>query len=201
MRTEKAKIYTFDELSEKAKEFARMHYGDTCLDYEWWCGVYYDFIDDCKKYGLGVNYDDINFSGFCSQGDGASFTCDNIDIEKFIKYSGIKIRYGLPPIVISNTELTITRTDNMYYHENTVSSNYQYCYTGYHHIDAYLENIAEKLQDKLEDLKNTLCLKLYDELEGEYDWLLSDEHIDEELREYDFEFYENGKLYYNYSRG
>lgn len=71
MRTETIELYTFEELSEEAKEAAREWYRDGGLDYKWWDSVY-----DCAKEvgaALGIDIDRIYFSGFWSQGDGASF--------------------------------------------------------------------------------------------------------------------------------
>lgn len=42
------------------------------MDYEWWDSVYDDFINIAGI--LGFDVQDIQFSGFWSQGDGASFT-------------------------------------------------------------------------------------------------------------------------------
>jgi hypothetical protein len=41
-------------------------------DYDWWETLYADFKADCSA--LGVRVDDIVFSGFYSQGDGAAFS-------------------------------------------------------------------------------------------------------------------------------
>ena len=41
---------------------------------DWWDSVYADFENICKIIGVYVNNDEPSFSGFASQGDGASFT-------------------------------------------------------------------------------------------------------------------------------
>ena len=42
------------------------------VGYDWWKTLYADFTNDCAA--LGVRVDDIQFSGFYSQGDGAVFS-------------------------------------------------------------------------------------------------------------------------------
>ena len=42
------------------------------VGYQWWDCIYDDFREDCNA--AGVRVDDIEFSGFYSQGDGAAFS-------------------------------------------------------------------------------------------------------------------------------
>ena len=79
--------YTFDELSDTAKEKAREWYRDGQLDYDWWEFVYDDALRMAEILGIEIDYryhpasgrpgskgwkePKIWFSGFWSQGDGA----------------------------------------------------------------------------------------------------------------------------------
>ena len=74
MRTETIEIYTFDELSDDAKDKAREWWLGGGLDYDWYEFIFYDFLNICEILGFDVIESNIHFSGFCSQGDGASFT-------------------------------------------------------------------------------------------------------------------------------
>ena len=40
---------------------------------DWWQPTFEDFVDVAKAFGIAIDFDDIQFSGFWSQGDGASF--------------------------------------------------------------------------------------------------------------------------------
>jgi len=80
-------VYTFDELSDSAKEKARDWYREGQLDYDWWDFVYDEALDMAEILGIEVDYryhpasgrpgskgwkePKIWFSGFSSQGDGA----------------------------------------------------------------------------------------------------------------------------------
>lgn len=72
------KLFTFPELSETAKEAAIQKYSGTA-DSDWWDSVYEDAVAVAELIGITINEDnkgkpEIRFSGFWSQGDGASFT-------------------------------------------------------------------------------------------------------------------------------
>lgn len=47
---------------------------DINVDYEWWRPTIEHFVERVNELGLDVKFDDVQFSGFWSQGDGASFT-------------------------------------------------------------------------------------------------------------------------------
>lgn len=74
--------FSYRELSDKAQQKAREWFCET-LDYEWWEHVY----DMAKQDGVerGFDIEDIRFSGFWSQGDGASWT-GSVNIKAFLDY-------------------------------------------------------------------------------------------------------------------
>lgn len=51
--------------------------------YDWWENVYEDWTRRLEE--LGFNDVEISFSGFSSQGDGASFTAKSIDVLQYLK--------------------------------------------------------------------------------------------------------------------
>ena len=71
----------FARLSPKAKERARDNHREGNLDYEWWDHIYEEWITELEE--MGWRNPEINFSGFSSQGDGASFTADGLDFRKW----------------------------------------------------------------------------------------------------------------------
>lgn len=76
--------FKFDTLpDERAKETARDWFREGCCDDSFWYEhIYEEWKAELESMGFGDP--DINFSGFSSQGDGASFTCTSFD---FIKYA------------------------------------------------------------------------------------------------------------------
>jgi len=91
-----ANVYTFDEegeeggdipfaqLDDDAKETARDWYRSDGFDYQWWDHIYEEWTAELEDMGFGGI--DISFSGFSSQGDGASFTADSFDFLKWANW-------------------------------------------------------------------------------------------------------------------
>jgi hypothetical protein len=79
-------VYHFDELTDEAKEKARAWYRNGAFDHDWYDCVYEDFESVCKILGVRLDTRAVHlwgggtrrkpciwFSGFWSQGDGASY--------------------------------------------------------------------------------------------------------------------------------
>jgi hypothetical protein len=78
----------YDDLSDRAKEKAREWYTSNGIDYDWWedvCDTWKSRLNE-MGFGSGPEYVNIGFSGFSSQGDGASFTCKSFDIRAYARY-------------------------------------------------------------------------------------------------------------------
>ena len=201
MRTETIirEIYNFDELSDDSKENARDWWRKGGLDYFWHDTTFPDFVTICGILGFDVIESNIHFSGFWSEGDGASFTGSY----KYSKCSAKKIREYAPQDAtlheIADTlqalqkrnfyslSANVTRNHNRYVHENTISCGY---------VDRDSDNYQDPTSDAeetLTDCARNLCHWLYASLEREYDWLMSDEHIDEIIRCNEYEFTKEGE--------
>jgi hypothetical protein len=75
--------FTIDQLDDRAKENARSWWREGAADYEWWDFIYEDWKEWLER--AGFSGPDISFSGFSSQGDGASFTANSFDFNKFVE--------------------------------------------------------------------------------------------------------------------
>lgn len=76
-------VYKFNELEGRAKERASEKLREWHTDYDWWVDVY----SEAKVQGAerGFEIEDIRFSGFWSQGDGASWT-GSVDVKQFVEW-------------------------------------------------------------------------------------------------------------------
>jgi hypothetical protein len=201
MRTETIGIYKFDELSDKGKEKARNWWRNGGLDYDWHDHTLYEFVTICEIIGFDVIESDIHFSGFWSQGDGASFTGSY----KYSKGSTKKIREYAPQDAalhkIADTLQALQKRNfyglwgniercstSHYVHENTIS-----CSDAYRDSDNY-QDATSDAEETLTDCAHDLCHWLYASLEREYDWLMSDEQIDETILCNEYEFTATGKI-------
>lgn len=84
-KTIEVEVYKYGELSESAQQKAREWYLEG-MDYEWWDSVYEMAIEDGKEKGFYI--DKIYFSGFCSQGDGASWV-GQVDVRQWLEEYGV----------------------------------------------------------------------------------------------------------------
>lgn len=198
-------VYDFNELDEKGKEKAinKLRYINVDC-FEWYEFIFQDFIEQAAEKGLNIKYNEIQFSGFACQGDGASFTCDDINIKKLLKALNITFKSEvLKKIFCDNVSIGIKRINNHYSHKYTVSCYCDYTELTYRsiirdyiyiRIDNYLYNKSKELEEKLEALKDKLCNTLYDELEKEYDYQTSNEAVIEAIENNEYYFFKNGKL-------
>jgi len=201
MRIEKIELFSFNELSEDAKENAREKWREFGVAYEWYDSVYDCFIEVCSILGFDVDYKNIYFSGFCSQGDGASFTgsysYSKGSLEKIRKHAPMDkelhdIAKTLQELQRKNfyqLSSTIDRSSSNYCHEHTI-----YC----GNVDRDSHNYQQASEDSCDTLTQcarSLCQWLYCKLESEYDYLMSEEYIDESLNDPLYEFNIDGSLY------
>lgn len=172
MKTKTIELLTFDELSESAKQNAIKQLWDINVDYEW-----YDYLIDEFKDQLhfaGFSDVDIRFSGFYSQGDGLSFTgrFNNKDINKNADIYYQSIKDFLQYIEHKHCYFSIDRISSRYSHENTVTSDNEYC----------LEYCRSIMQE------------FYRALQQEYEYLTSESAIIETIKCNNYYFTEDGEL-------
>ena len=195
--------YTFAELVEladdpmsdvrsDAAQSARDTLCQWAIDYGWWTYTVDYWTDELAK--CGFDNADIQFSGFCSQGDGASFTAD-IDLEVLIPAMA-KAGYSDHSRVLrlnhwGGYEPYLLRSHaSNYYHSATVSVE-----SLNNHFEGKRANdIMAKFERELDDFRIDLCSKIYTALEAEHDWLCSDEHLIDMAEVNDYRFDAQGRI-------
>lgn len=151
----------------------------------WYESTIEDFCDNiCPHLGLDVSYRDVVFSGFWSQGDGASFTgcfklsdvcLDDLKASVPTEVDLHEIVGGLQALVEEhpNIEGRISRLSSLYYHSNTMimgdySSENSYC-------DEETEAFAAADGEAtLMRIFRELADWLYSQLNTAYDFYLAD---------------------------
>lgn len=183
------------KLIEKHREINIKH--DT-----WWDSTYADFKSEMAH--TGVDVDKMMFSGFWSQGDGASFTGRISDIKLFMEHHKLAETYPAVMRLLSydgNIDLRVVRTGGYshYYHENTVAVdtpyNDQFSYllptddplraavVGQWDTDLVAEITA--LEEAATKIIRSDCRVLYRQLEEEYNYLTSDDAVWEAIQSND----------------
>lgn len=188
--------FTIDELSEDARERAIEQWRNEnpeYPDYEWCDCV----IDEWTKKleGMGFYNIKIYFSGFWSQGDGACFDADVEAKELFVHLghgdqldawdaiAKLDLEFEVPEFSFSietvNTRYSHHNTRDLYFEiENDMSED---------NVD-----IISDWAKEAEDLRTDLCHEIYRDLEKEYESLISDESIAEEISARGIMFDEEG---------
>jgi hypothetical protein len=186
-------VYEYEELSEKAQERARDWYRETMFDYEWWDSVYYDAKAVAAL--MGIEIDDISFSGFYSQGDGAQFT----GTYQYRKGSVQAVKEYAPQDETLHQiaeELYEIQKRNFYGLTATVKSsgryNHEYC-TDISVLDKDDEEVADHTEAALIYTLRDYMRWIYRRLEEEYEHLQSDEQVAESIIVNEFEFTEDGE--------
>lgn len=196
MRIIETKAYQYSELSEEAQEKAResLRTSEFYPSNQWWDSTY----EDAKTIAalMGIQIDDMRFSGFCKQGDGASYT----GRYSYAKGSVKSVKEHAPQdvelhriaqVLSDNQKLdfysltaTITRSSSQYVHENTMSIDVE---------DSRSENRAPVHEEYLIEALKDFARWIYRQLEKEYDHLMSDEAIAEHITANEYEYTEDGE--------
>lgn len=185
MREVTIKVFQFNELTAKAQEKVLEKFRYINVEHDWYEPVYEGFEELAAEYGIKV--DDMSFSGFYSQGDGASFTGEIVDFKKFAEKTGLKRLVPFSKAIEYNLEMKITRVTYQYYHSNTVEADIR--------DGGYYPHLSNLIDFCLEEIKNKLCDKLYKDLENSYEELTSDEIVADTIRANNYEFTEGGELF------
>lgn len=210
---EETTVYTFAELDESAKETAREwmrememnHFDPEMEQFETAAKILgITFATNTRKLRNGKTWEelDIAYSGFSSQGDGASFTgsyqfapgCSEairaefgtdtklatIADELSALWVRLILKYGTPARTF---DAKITRHSSQYSHANTMDASI---------YDSEGDELDTETCDEFRDLMRDFANWIYKSLEEEYDYRLSDEAIDETIEANEYEFDEDG---------
>ena len=196
--TVKKTLYDFEEVREKALEKNRYILVD---DYSYWYDeIYYNAKEELEKMGF-LNVD-IKFSGFGSQGDGACFDGE-IDVEKLLDYLLEIKKFSIEEITklknICDTldiEIYKNQFSTHYYHEKTRYINIE---VEYNYLDDEFDvekgdEIINRLEKIVEEIRLEKCKEIYNQLEEQYDNLTSDECLTDWLNDA-YWFNEDGTIY------
>jgi hypothetical protein len=217
--------YTIDELSDAARAKAIDAHREWNVDHDWWDSSY-ECAADAAKY-LGINlrtkpvklrngthrYDAaINFSGFWSQGDGASFAgwfrLNDVDA------AALKADFGADAelhaiadeleelksaLTALNVTASVTNGHGSYSHEYTMRIEVDpFDEPDDEPDDEVIAAMLDAIYGKLDAEENIRALMrrfarwIYRMLEGEYEYLTSDEAILESLQANNMLFDEDG---------
>jgi hypothetical protein len=206
-----AECFTFDDLDPKAKEHALERYRNWWVQDDWWSNVYEDAVHIAELLGISIDRKGkhgpaIHFSGFWSQGDGASFegtyrpradTYDALvahigDSDQTLhdlarRLTVLNVGWALDE-EIGSVSATIT-TLGRYSHSGTMSLDVQVAAPDGQYMDCALVG-EEELTACMREFANWI----YKQLEAEHEYLTSDESLTEQFRDGETKFDEDGDI-------
>lgn len=203
MRTKEITLYQIDELSDAARGRARAWYREGAFDFAWYDYIFEDAVTVAGLLGIAIDgraflscggkvieEPAISFSGFSAQGDGAQFAGSwrykrgwRKALTEHAPQDGELFRIGraLQDAARATfyTASANTLEDGRAMHSRRML------------VRVYSERGAdpeEAISQALRDFANWI----YRRLESEYEYLNSDEAVDESIRANEYEFTEDG---------
>ena len=198
--TKEFQVYSFAELSPEAKKKALEDFRDIDTNDSYWSTRLIEDVIAPKLEANGFIKPDVSFSGFGSQGDGASFTVDSIDIGllgKALNYPQADIDIIAEAMIDGTVTATITRSNNGHYvHESMCSFDLDVDWGMQSEQEAEsLSVICDLFAEQAENLRYKLCKQAYSALSDEYTELTSDTHVQEYIEENDIHFLADGSTF------
>ena len=206
-RIKETQVFKFDELDDSAKERARDWYRNGALDYEWW-DCTFDDAKQCLALA-GFDVDKIYFSGFSSQGDGACFNgewhANKAQPVKAMKQHAPQDK-DLHAIAAEARAIAKLRSDASLHVRHTGRDFYLSANDCSVHCERENDDVArttaewdargkedDAIEERIVELARDAAHWIYRQLERQYEWLMSDEQVDESITANDYEFTEEGK--------
>ena len=190
MRVLETNIYSFDELSDDAKDRAREWWRDGFLQDSDWHIFTIDDAKECLAL-LGFTVADILYTGFWSQGDGACFTgswsASDVKPVRAMRAHApkddtlLRLSRDLNRLARRDKEAyaTLTHRDR-YCHEMTIGFD----------VDAKRDDT----RDSLVELARDAMRWVYRQLEEEYEYQTANEQVDDAIRANEYEFTAQGGI-------
>jgi hypothetical protein len=197
MRTVEKTVYKFDELSDKAKEAARDWFRRDYPHPDWWDHIY----EDAEAVGkiLGVTFDHKNayhqpsiwFNGFYDQGSGSAFD----GTYSYAKGCTRNIRVYAPQDKelhrIADALVEVQRK-SFYKLSARCSSSVR---SNWLNVEVFHQDYLSVPPERIEAVEEALRDFngwIFKQLQTEYEYLMSDEQVDESILANDYEFDEFG---------
>lgn len=213
-------LYQFDELNDKAKEKARNYYCENWMSHDWWDSTY-EYMKEEGEHKHGFRVDDIRFSGFWSQGDGASW-CGAVDLGDWVRktFNSTDLEHPLTQIFLAlldegwiESKVLVSFNSSHYCHENTMDFT---CINHHYGVEdgSVLESgilkgadvgdlvkmldvrdgTLDTLQKRLERECKDFARTIYKELESDYEGQTTEEAIAESYAINEVWFTEEGRV-------
>lgn len=205
-------VYEFHELSDAAKDKARAWFREGVGDWEWWDSIYDDFGEICRILGIELRTRPVPlmgggtrqtpciwFSGFSSQGDGASFE----GVYRYERGTARRIREHAPldpELHRIADRLFAVQRDNFFQLRAAISHRGRYCHAYSMEISVerdspVYQDMTPSADDTVTEALRDLANWLYRALEREWEYMMGDDYIDEGILANGYTFTESGRRF------
>ena len=199
MKTINKELYEYNDIIQpknaKLLEVILQNLSDINTDMDWYDFIFDDFKEQIEK--IGLTDVEIQFTGFWSQGDGASFTCRSFDIGKLLSHFRINTRHCLG-FLADNINVSIKRNTTRYSHENTTFVDVELFYykslSQHKRFANEIDRIWVDLTHDLENYRRIKSVELYKRLQDCYEDLTSRESILATIELNAYTFNKEGKI-------
>jgi hypothetical protein len=177
-------LYTFDELSDSAKQKAIEKLSDINIDFEWWSSVY----EDAQQVGIKITSFDL---------DRSRHACANIDncletAELILNTHGDCCEtYKTAKTFLDKIQPLIDKLEKA----EDIAERWSNHYT---QLAYNIHDTVKTLIDEIEELKDNFKKSIIEDfsimLQNEYEYLTSEDAIVETIKSNEYEFIEDGEL-------
>ena len=189
MRTKTIKIYKFEELSKEAKNKAieDQMSNESYLDYEWFDYLHEGFIEELNT--IGVNCKEFYWDLYRNE----RFKAKDIEVtdnQKLLKSAGLTKWLIINELRNEKTEIYSIGLSENGEAEVEIDFENEDNLSDEEYVDR--EKEVEELNEKITDFMEEKFEEFLGRLQKDYDYLMSDEGIKEDLEANDYEFNEDG---------
>lgn len=170
------KLYEFHELDEYAKQNVRERFWSTVVenDYDWADSIVEDFCYEMRDYGFDLKpHRDVYFSGFYSQGDGASFFGQLERPLDWIKETNTTV----VPVDVENLWVNITGNSFAIHYDHHKTMTVEWEYQGDLELTKEQTAICEEFAQDVLEWAQSKALELYRKLQSTYEFMFTDEYL------------------------
>lgn len=220
-------VFQFDELADKAKEKARDWFREGSMHDDWYDATFEDAVQCAAEMGIAIGtktqryhvmgrdgkpgrngtqeVTEIYFSGFSSQGDGASFAgvytykADAVEAIKAHAPLDTKLHEIAERLVAAQAlgpvceSVTVTQRGN-YSHSGSMDFEFNDEDESVALSEIAPDTIRESEKEIISALRS-FADWIYRQLEKEYEWQNADEQVDDNIRANEYTFTVNGKRF------
>lgn len=204
-------VYRLGELSDAARDTARAWYREGGFDYDWYDAVYEDFQRIAEILGIDLKTRAVRlmgggtrrepciwFRGFWSQGDGAWEGAYS-----YARNAPTKIpAYAPQDTTLHGIADALQAVQRRNFYQLRAEASHRGHYYHEYCMAISVERDSPTYQDMTEDAEESvtealrdLARWLYRQLEREYDYLSSDEAVDETIAANEYTFTETGRRF------